>query len=504
MIDAVSGRVFSYRLIRQLTRHYACALRRHGYAIGAKASVLSNNDPIGYATVLSLMRAGLTWIPLNPRNTPQDLGAILQAFDCEVLFFLSKYADQITQIAQLAPNIREFVCIDGNLAGYPALETWAAGVVDSEVALSPDSQRLFAIQPTGGTTGFPKGVMLSNGNVEYIVNTFTAMAPCVAPPVFVAVSPLTHGAGMMFQYVMAHGGTAIVFPTVDRQLVLESIPKYRATHTFLPPTLLYDLLAQANVRDFDYASLRCIAMGAAPVAPAKLREALTVFGPVLYETYGQTETGFPNTIMLPIEHFVNDDMHAEFASPQRLASCGRCAPYCRVEIMNETGGLLANGEIGEIVVRGAGVMQGYYKNPPATQEASRFGWHHTGDLAWRDDDGFFYIVDRLKDMIISGGFNIYSAQVERAVLMHPAVQDCAVIGVPDERWGEAVKAVVQLKPGASASAQEIIAACKDAVGGMKAPKSVDFVTELPRSPAGKVLKREVRKPYWQSRDRQVS
>ena len=504
MIDAVSGHRFSYRMIRGLTLRNACALHRRGYQIGAKAAVLSHNDPIAYSVVLSVMRAGLTWIPLNPRNTTAELGAILASFDCELLFFLSKYADQIARIAQLAPNIREFVCIDKTEDGYPALDDWAAGEVDTGFDITHDPERLFAIQPTGGTTGFPKGVMLSNRNVEYIVSTFMAVAPCATPPVFLAITPLTHGAGMMFQYVLAQGGTAIVFATVDRQLVLASIPRYRASHTFLAPTVLYDLLAQSNVREFDYSSLRCIVFGAAPMAPAKLREAISVFGPIMYQTYGQTETGFPNTVMKAAEHFVDDDISGEIASAQRLASCGRSAPYCRIAVMDDDGNMLVDAQVGEIVVRGLGVMRGYYKDPQATQEAWRFDWHHTGDIGWRDAQGFFYIVDRMKDMIISGGFNIYSAEVERALLMHPAVQDCAVIGVPDERWGEAVKAVVQLKPGMQAGTDEIIALCREQVGPMKAPKSVDFVADLPRSPAGKVLKREVRKPFWLAHDRQVS
>jgi acyl-CoA synthetase (AMP-forming)/AMP-acid ligase II len=186
-----------------------------------------------------------------------------------------------------------------------------------------------------------------------------------------------------------------------------------------------------------------------------------------------------------------------------LAACGRKTPFVNIQIMDDQGRLLPAGKVGEIVVRSQGVMLGYYKSPVLTAEVSEYGWHHTGDVGYRDDDGFFYIVDRKKDMIISGGFNVYSAEVERVVLAHPSVKDCAVIGVPDAKWGEAVKAVVELKEGAKANAEEIIAHCKAQIGSMKSPKSVDFLEVLPRSGVGKVLKREIRKTYWAGRERQV-
>ena len=193
----------------------------------------------------------------------------------------------------------------------------------------------------------------------------------------------------------------------------------------------------------------------------------------------------------------------KLADDKRLTSCGRATPFVNVQIMDDAGNILGAGEMGEIVLRSSLVMKGYYKNPEATKEASSHGWHHTGDVGMRDEDGFFYIVDRKKDMIITGGFNVYSTEVEQAVLSHPAVLDCAVIGVPDDKWGEAVKAVVQLKPGAEASEDEIIALCKEAIGAVKAPKSVDFREDLPRSPVGKVLKREIRDAFWQGKSRAI-
>ncbi|MDP7345187.1 MAG: AMP-binding protein, partial [Alphaproteobacteria bacterium] len=249
----------------------------------------------------------------------------------------------------------------------------------------------------------------------------------------------------------------------------------------------------------DFSSLEYIFYGAAPTAPEKIREAIDVFGPVMFQIFGQTETMFPNTCLTREDHFVE----GEIAPADRLTSCGRQAPFCKLAIMDEDGTLLPPGEVGELVYRGAGLMQGYYKNPEATAEAATFGWHHTGDIARMDEDGFVFIVDRKKDMIISGGFNVFSVEVEAAVLTMPAIRDCAVIGAPDEKWGEAIVACVELKAGESMEAEEIIAHCKERLGGVKAPKSLEFWDEIPKTPNGKTDKKAIRAQFWDDTGRAV-
>lgn len=246
-------------------------------------------------------------------------------------------------------------------------------------------------------------------------------------------------------------------------------------------------------------SLKNLVYASAPMSVDKLVEAIEVFGPVLTQTYGQAEACMICTFFSPEDHveaLKSNNRH-------RLASCGKISPLVRLEVMDEEGRLQPRGERGEIVVRGGLVTSGYYNNPKATEEASTFGWHHTGDIGVIDADGFVYIVDRKKDMIISGGFNVFPSEVEQVLWSHPAVQDCAVIGVPDEKWGEAVKAVVELKPGAAVAAEELIGLAKEKLGGVKAPKSVDFIAALPRSPVGKVLKKDLRAPYWAGHDRKI-
>jgi acyl-CoA synthetase (AMP-forming)/AMP-acid ligase II len=253
------------------------------------------------------------------------------------------------------------------------------------------------------------------------------------------------------------------------------------------------------VRDFDYSSLKHFLYGAAPSSSTKLREALDVFGPVMTQAYGQTEVPSSVTFMSPADHFDKNGNVNE----KRLLSCGRPTPFARVALMDDQGNFVPRGNIGEIVVQGGLVMRGYYKNPQATADTSKYGWHHTGDLAYQDEEGFIYICDRKKEMIITGGYNVFPLEVEQVLLSHPAVQDCAVVGVPDAKWGEAIKAVVELKDGHTVAADDLIALCKQRIGSIKTPKSVDFTDLLPRSPVGKVMRKEVRKRYWTGQGRAV-
>lgn len=499
LINGDTGQTLTYAEVRDFTLRAASILRRR-FSLGAKAAVLAYNDPIGFACVLALLRAGLTWVQANPRNSAAENAAVLKAFDCEMLFYSSAFSPVAAEMRRIQSAVRDFVCLDRPPDGAQFLGEWLAAGAPEEIEVPHDAERLYAIQPTGGTTGFPKGVMGPNRALENMVANLMAVAPCSAPPVFLAAAPLTHAAGVVMQYILAQGGAAVVFPKIDRQALLAAIPRYGVTHTFLPPTVIYDLLAEPNVREFDYASLRYFFYGASPIAPEKLRAALETFGPVMCQVYGQTETAMPTTCLTPADHYAD----GKIASDKRLSSCGRQSPFSRVEIMDEGRSILPPGRVGEIAVRGQGIMLGYYKNPELTEEVLVDGWLFTGDLGYMDEDGFFYIVDRKRDIIISGGFNVYSLEVERALLAHPAVQECAVIGVPDQRWGEAVKAIVQLKPSAACEAADLIAFCKEQIGSLKAPKSVDFVAALPRSAVGKVLKRELKKKYWEGRDKMVS
>jgi acyl-CoA synthetase (AMP-forming)/AMP-acid ligase II len=282
--------------------------------------------------------------------------------------------------------------------------------------------------------------------------------------------------------------------------MLGAIPKYRVTEIFLPPTVIYRLLDIPDLqKKVDFSSLRYFLYGAAPMSVEKLKQAIEVFGPVMAGGYGQTEAPGAISTMPPNEHLRG----GKVASDARLSSVGRPNPLVKVEIMSDDNQILERGQSGEICVRGDLVMKGYYKDPVKTAEAIIDGWLHTGDVGHIDEEGFLHITDRKKDMIISGGFNVYPSQVEQVIWAHPAVRDCAVIGVPDEKWGEAVKAVVELNKGQTLSAEDVIALCKQKLGSVSAPKTVDFVEALPRSPVGKVLKKDLRAEYWKDKNRSI-
>ena len=341
---------------------------------------------------------------------------------------------------------------------------------------------------TGGTTGRPKGVMLTGTNLE-TMSAITLMSyPFEGRPVYLALAPLTHAAGVLCFPVLALGGEIVVMRTPDVADFLVHVERHRVTHTFLPPTLIYMALAHPALDSTDLSSLQCFWYGAAPMSATRLEEALTRIGPVMAQLFGQTEAPMMISTLAPRDHFRADGSVAL----ERLSSAGRPAPLVTVSIMAEDGSLLPRGERGEIVVRSSLVMAGYHRNPEATAQASAHGWHHTGDIGYLDDDNFLYIVDRAKDMVITGGFNVYSTEVEQALMQHPAVQDCAVVGLPDEKWGERVTAVVQLRGDDPVAPDELAAFVKERIGSVKAPKQVEVWADLPRSKVGKVLKADIR------------
>ena len=477
----------SYADVQRLSHRLARGLQRAGIGVGDKVAVLSSNDAAAFACVFGISRAGGVWCPVNPRNEASENGFVLDAFDCACVIFHSAYAAMVEQMRAGLPKVRAWVCIDSATSFAPSLDQWLAGASDDAVQIEAIDD-IVMIAGTGGTTGQPKGVMLTGHNLE-TMSALTLMGyPFDGRPTYLALAPLTHAAGVLCLPVMALGGRVVIMPKPDLGDFLALIERHRVTHTFLPPTLIYMLLQHEKLASTRLDSLQCFWYGAAPIAAARLAQALQAIGPVMAQLFGQTEAPMMISMMAPREHFNADGSIAH----QRLSSAGRPGPLLQVATMAPDGALMPGGETGEIVVRGSLVMAGYYKDATATAEASRFGWHHTGDIGYLDADGYLYIVDRAKDMIITGGFNVYSVEVEQALMQHPDVQDSAVVGLPDERWGERVVAVLQLHAGRNLSAVDIQAFVKARIGSVKTPKQVEVWADLPRSKVGKVLKKEIR------------
>jgi fatty-acyl-CoA synthase len=477
----------TYRDVQRLSWRVARALDRSGVRPGDKVAILSANDALAFACVFGIAGAGAVWCPINPRNEAEENRELLDLFDCACLIFQEAFTPLVDRIAPRLPTLTTLVCLDRDLPQATWFHRWLDGLPAEPWQANPVDD-ICLLVGTGGTTGRPKGVMLTERNIETMSALTLISYPFDPRPRYLALAPLTHAAGVLCFPIMALGGEIVIMPRPDLAEFLSLVERHRVTHTFLPPTLIYLLLDHPALATTDLGSLRCLWYGAAPMSSARLEEALHRIGPVMAQLFGQTEAPMMISTLAPDEHFHPDGSIAR----ERLTSAGRPTPLTQVAIMGEDGTVLPTGQRGEIVVRGSLVMPGYYHNPEATAEASRHGWHHTGDIGYLDEDNYLYIVDRAKDMIITGGFNVYSAEVEQVLLAHPAVGDCAVLGLPDEKWGERVTAVVQPRPGRTVSPDDLRAFVKDRLGGVKAPKQVEIWPDLPRSKVGKVLKSELK------------
>ncbi|MCC7414172.1 MAG: AMP-binding protein [Gammaproteobacteria bacterium] len=498
-IDA-GGTRMRYRQAWAASVDIADGLHGHGYGKGSHIGILAPNGTPAFLALLGLFRAGGVWLPINPRNSTAVNVDLLTRFDGELLFYHSSYEAEAGEILSSVAGIRAAVCLDRAGAAGPALAHWCRDTRGSHRPVAAARDDLVTIFPTGGTTGQSKGVMMTHGNIQAMFANFYAHFRYYDDTCHLVVAPMTHSAGLLGCLHFARGGTNAIMAKADPLAIMRAIPAHRVTHLFLPPTVLYMMLASPAVRDFDYSSLQHFLVGAAPTSLEKLKEAVAVFGPVMSEAFGQAEAPAVIAAKAPWDYLDRDGRVDE----RRLHSVGRACVHNQVAILDDDGVEVPRGQPGEICVRGDLVTPGYYRNEQETAKVRTFGWHHTGDIGVMADDGYITIVDRKKDMIITGGFNVFPNEIEQVLSAHPAVQDCLVIGVPDEKWGEAVKAVVQLKPDAQADAAELIALAKAKLGGVKAPKSVDFVDDLPRSPAGKALKTELRARYWQGRARAVN
>jgi len=488
----------TYREVQATSHAIALALRDMGFAPGTKAALFSPNSARSLECLLGMLRAGFVWIPLNARAAPPELIHVINLTECEIVLYDAEFESAVEGLKASCAGVRSFLCIKDPSDSFGTQLSPYHGHLYPE--LTEDPEGLIAIFTSGGTTGLPKGVVWPPRIFETMLANFWAALPKRSPPVHLAAAPLTHAAGAIALMLFAEGATQVILPAADPLSVMQAIDRHRVTHVFLPPTVIYMMIAHAEVHNFDYSSLDYFIYSAAPMSVDKLREALAIFGPVMVQMFGQVEAPMCCTVLTAEDHRL---ALADERLSHRLASCGRPMLLTRVEIMDEAGALLERGERGEIVLKGNLVTPGYYKNAEATDAAKSGGWHRTGDVGYRDSDGYLYIVDRTKDMIITGGFNVYPSEIEQVIWAHEAVQDCAVIGVPDEKWGEAVKAVIELKSGKSASEAEIIALCKARLGSVKTPKTVEFWESMPRTPVGKVRKADIRETFWSGGDRRI-
>jgi long-chain acyl-CoA synthetase len=493
----------TYRAFAARVRRLCRALQGLGLERGDRLAVLMFNSHRYLELYYATAEMGTLIVPLNIRLSAGELAYILDDSGSNTLFVGPEFVSLAREIQSGRTALRRCILAgDGTPPpGWLSYEALLA-TADADFAPAPVApDDLAGLFYTSGTTGHPKGVMLSHANV--VANTYHVLASGLwrEGDVYLHACPMFHLAdGPTSHAITWIGGTHVLIPGFKADLALEAIERERVTVTILIPTMINFLIHHPDVRKRDLSSLRNITYGGAPMPLELAQHAMRTLPCTFRQAYGLTETS-PLLTVLPAEEHVADGPPEKV---RRLLSCGRAVVGVRVRVVNGRGEEVKPGEVGEIIAKGPNIMVGYWRKPEETAEVLRDGWLYTGDLATVDEEGYIYIVDRKKDMIITGGENVFSTEVENVLYTHPAVLEAAVVGVPDERWGEAVKAIVVLKPGMQATEGELIAHCRARLAHFKAPRSVEFYAgALPKSGSGKILKRELRERYWAGQERRV-
>ncbi len=491
------GRTTSFAEFEKRTNQVANGLLALGIQPGDRIGYLAKNTDVYYEMMFGAAKARAVMNGVNTRLAAPEVKFILADANAKVLFVGKEFYAMIDQIKAELPDLQRIITLDGDREDWDFYPSWRdskkAGNPGLKVEGNDDVIQLY----TSGTTGLPKGVQLTNDNylAWFRQASLLEWSSYGAGEAVMNAMPQFHVAGVNVGILgAAQGAKTVILRDIDPQLILKLIPEHRIVHAFWVPAVILMLTQQPNIRETDFSSLKQVFYGASPISEALLRQAVEIMDARFTQLYGLTETVGAGTFLPPEAH---DPVWG------KLRSCGVPWPGAVVRVVDGEGKPLPTGEVGEIVIKAGFVMKGYWNRADATKESVRDGFFYTGDAGYFDEDGFLFIHDRVKDMIVSGGENVYPAEVENAIFGAPGVADVAVIGVPDEKWGEAVKAIVVRKPGEDPSADSIIAWAKERIAGYKAPKSVDFIDALPRNPSGKILRKDLREPYWKGMTRRV-
>jgi fatty-acyl-CoA synthase len=483
-----TGRAVTARDFRDIVSQYAQALNSLKLPKGTRVGLLSRNRPEVLFVTGALVFVDVVPLAMHPMGSIDDLAYMVEDAHIEALIFDPQYyQSQAAELQVRLPHLLHLLALGPTNTGENLAELAENFPRGQLVPLRPAPEDIVRLGYSGGTTGRPKAIMSSARNNSAMLQILLSEWEWPSEIRQLICSPLSHGGGAMFMPTMIKRGSMVVLPGFEPGAVLAAIEKYRITCVLLVPTMIYALLDHPKRRDYDLSSLRSVYYGASSISPTRLQEAIEAFGPVFFQFYGQAEAPMTVCVMKRAEHITSD--------PNRLASCGRPVPWVRVALLNDSNAPVPDGEPGEICVQGPLLMSGYLNKPEQTAEVFAGGWLHTGDVAIRDADGFLRIVDRKKDMIVTGGFNVYPREVEDVLSAHPAVAAAAVIGVPDPKWGEAVKAIIVLRDKHYVSADELISLVRDKKGSVQAPKSIVFTDKIPTSALGKPDKKALRAQY---------
>ena len=491
----------SYAELNKRVNCLANELLALGLKKGDRVALFSRNRYQLLEGAFAIYKAGLVEVPLNARLSIQELEEMLKNSETSALILSDEFIEDIEKARSRFPTVKHYIATSDAPPSMLDYETLIREGSISEPKIVVGMDDLASLNYTSGTTGVLKAVMLSHRN-----RICQAKKHMLVPgididqnSVMCHVTPVTHASSSMVLPIIWRGGCNLILKGFDVEALLKTIERERVTHILLVPTMLNFIMANPALKSYDLTSIRTIVYAASPMPVERIKKALEIFGPVLIQCYGLTETSALVTFLSKEDHLHLDDP----MRMKRLASAGVPSIECDVRIVNEHGEDIKPGDVGEIIEKGEDTMIGYWKALDLTSQTLRDGWLHTKDMATVDENGYIYIVDRKFDMIISGGFNIYPSEVENVLYEHPAIFEAAVIGVPDDQWGESVKAVVILKEGTKVTEEELIEHCKKRLASYKKPGSVDFVMEIPKNSSGKIMRRQIREKYWAGQERMV-
>ncbi len=492
------GRETTYAQLDVIASKIANGLSAEGLKVNSRVAYIGKNTDLFFQMITGTAKAAMVAVGVNWRLAPPELVYIFENSSAEIVIVGPEFYELIGGIEDQLTQVKKFIALEGGHDRWTSFADWLEpqSDVDPMISISPEEDYLQMY--TSGTTGHPKGVQLTHGNyLEFSRQSLASeLFEWEAGEVTMVVMPSFHVAGVNAAIGgLIQGASCLILRDVDPMEILKLIPQYKVNYTVFVPAVIMFLIQTPGVEKVDFSSLKLIFYGASPISEDVLIKAQEILACDFCQVYGLTETSGLGTTLLPEHHDPALD---------KLRSCGIAADGVEIMIRGEDGSALPANDIGEILFKSKVIMKGYWANSEATEKSIQNDWFHTGDAGYLDEEGFLFIRDRVKDMIVSGGENVYPAEVENALHKHPAIADAAVIGIPDEKWGEAVKAIVVKVPDQEVTEEEIITFAREQIAAYKVPKSVDFIDVLPRNPSGKILKRELRAPFWEGKERQVN
>ena len=484
--------------LNSFSNKVAQGLIKEGCKPDSRVAYLGKNSDIFFEFMYGTFKSRTVTVGVNWRLAPPEVAFILNDSSSEILFVGPEFFGLIEEIKDEIPSVKKIITVGGNHEEWEDYTQWRDSHADEDPMLESNGDDDVIQLYTSGTTGHPKGVQLTNDNFSacFIVNEEAMYRDMDEGGVNLVCMPIFHVAGTNMGIAgMVTGAKSIIIPEVDPGLILKLIEQEKIQHTIFVPAVILFLIQHPDSANTDFSSLETVIYGASPITDDTLLKAMELMDCNFWQVYGLTETNGAITFLYPEDHDV---------SRGKLRSCGKAAMGVGLRVVDSEDNDVPVGEVGEVIIKSDLNMKGYWNRPEATAEAIKDGWFYSGDVGYFDDEGFLYIHDRVKDMIVSGGENIYPAEVENALLSHPNIADAAVIGIPDDKWGEATKAFIVQVEGEPLAEDDVISYARTQIAGYKCPKTVEHIKELPRNPSGKILRKDLRAPYWEGKERNVS